>query len=180
MCFFSASRSLWSVLLAMPLPHYTLSVVLVGRGDRPRLSCTLVLDHLPSSSSPGAHTGEGPPPRQPRIHCCRHTTCNRRIAGTSTDRGSAGMIETLPTRLRFSPELPCMDSQQETHQGRITQRDMDSPGWQWLQCGKRRITPAYMRLRRQHASPKAQRSLRWRLKRAYQLQTEAREVRHAS
>ncbi len=105
-------------------------------------------------------------------------------------------------RLSFTPALPCVDSCELTTQGFIspissqvwqllplcrkesgeaepvdeedTFASIDQP--QQLQRRRRRITRAYLRLRRQRAHTKAQRSLRRKLNRACKLQVEAVEV----
>jgi hypothetical protein len=96
-----------------------------------------------------------------------------------------------PTRLSFSPALPCVDCRVLTTQGLI--HPMSSQVWQLLplcskditnriqaieqlQSRRRRIARAYVRLRRQHAHVKAQRALRWRLCRMCQREKEAMEV----
>lgn len=45
-----------------------------------------------------------------------------------------------------------------------------------IQCQRRCQARVYLRLRRHHAPAKAQRALRWRLNRFYQLQAEMKEV----
>ncbi len=119
------------------------------------------------------------------------------------------MIGAKPTRLCFTPTLPCVDCRVLTAQGLIypmssqvwqllplCSKDIGEPGpagkeepfasvrqlrqlitdqiqvIEHLQRRRRRIAHAYVRLRREHAHAKAQRALRWRLRRICQRQQE--------
>ncbi len=114
-----------------------------------------------------------------------------------------------PTRLSFSPSLPCVDCRELTSRGLIypissqvwqllslCDKDIKEPepasevdafaaighlqqlftsriqAIEQLQRRRRRIARAYVRLCRQHAHIKAQRALRWRLRRICQSQEE--------